>query len=499
MRVVVCSLVASLALIVGAGLAAAAAPTDPQAGSQQILTIMRVPEAIDLLGKPLADVPVLVADTGIDLTHPDLQPRLFSLPTAVPAPDPDGVGNLGNVAVGAAGWDLLGTNAPPNLAGDADPDDPIGGSGHGTAVAGVLGAAWNNGAGGAGVAPNARFVALRTCWDGDQCYQYVQAAAIDWAAARGAKVASFSWLSGPLENGLRDAILNHPEMLFVTIPSGNGFDGDVTGDTPQPCALNAPNVLCVSTSSPTDGTDCGGWSASLVDVAVPTRNSITTLKDGSFGPTDCATSFAAPAAAGIATILFGLDPGATGADVRNAIVDSARTVPDWSGKSVSGGIVDAAAAVRLFQDRRGIATPGGGTQPPPPSPPPPPAEAGTIDVAASAVDTSSRGRFLVRFTVTSTGPANVVVVLQRALPGRKVKGVCKAPSRANRGRPACRRWVQVERRTTTSTEATQRIAVSARGRNGKRRPAGTYRVLVRSLGTDGSVSPQRVAFTGAFA
>lgn len=338
--------------------AVAAAPTDPQAASQQPLQLMHVGQALDQIARPLADVPVLVADTGLDLDHPDIAPRLYSLPAPVAAPNPDGVPDPGTVQAGRAGWDLIGNdNHHGRLKPDDDPNIPEGSSDHGTLVAGLLGGAWNNGQGGAGVAPNARFVPLRTCWDNDECFQYVQGAAIDWAAERGIRVASFSWLSGPIEDSLRNAIVNHPEVLFVTIPSGNApvaEDADA-GETPMPCGLDAANVLCVSTSAPDDGLDCGAFGARSVDVAVPTQNSITTVNGGGFGPTGCATSFAAPTAAGLATILFGIDPTARPADVRSAIVDSARRSPAWAGKSVSGGVADAAAAVALFQQRRGIA------------------------------------------------------------------------------------------------------------------------------------------------
>src|SRR3954453_15177866 len=129
-------------------------------------------------------------------------------------------------------------------------------------AAGVLVAAWNNGAGGAREAPNARFVALRPCWGDDQCYQYVQAAAFNWAADRGARVVSMSYLedSDPAnqEEGFADAITSHPNVLFVAIPSGNGPTYDVEDPVaqqnnsgsafpPWPCSLNAPNVLCVTT------------------------------------------------------------------------------------------------------------------------------------------------------------------------------------------------------------------------------------------------------------
>src|SRR4051812_40317751 len=55
----------ALALAVCAAITLAAAPGDPQAASQQPLTIMRVGDALDRIGPALQDVPVLVADTGL--------------------------------------------------------------------------------------------------------------------------------------------------------------------------------------------------------------------------------------------------------------------------------------------------------------------------------------------------------------------------------------------------------------------------------------------------
>jgi hypothetical protein len=363
--------VTSLAVLLAVHCASAvgAAPSDPSAAGQEPLKIMRVGEALDHVGPALSDITVLTADTGLALQHPDIAPRLFAMPQDTPAPDPDGTGNPGTVMAGKPGWDLLGTDGPPALMPDADPSDSAPDGGHGTNVAGILGAAWNHGQGGAGVAPNARFLALRTCWGNDQCYEYVQASAFNWAADRGVRVVSMSWLSGtPIENDLAAAITSHPNVLFVAIPSGNGGAcdadgqpgapgtcGDVDANTPpMPCALNAPNVVCVTTATPSDGLDCGAYGHNSVDVAVPTQNNVTTTRDGGYTPTGCATSFAAPTLAGLATILFGIDPTASAADVRAAIVDSARKVPAFDGKSVSGGIADALAAVDLFQSRRGI-------------------------------------------------------------------------------------------------------------------------------------------------
>jgi hypothetical protein len=479
-RTVVSALAAGLLAIPAA--AHAAAPTDPQAGSQQPLQIMRVGEALDLAGRPLQDIPVLVADTGLDLDHPDIQPRLFNLPAPVPAPDPDGVGNLGNVPAGTGGWDLIGTTAPPNLQPDADPNHPAGTDAHGTLVAGVLGAAWNNGQGGAGVAPNARFIPLRTCWPADGCYQYVQASAVSWAADRGARVASFSWLvdgNDNIEAGFRDAMKNATNTLFVTIPSGNGFDGDIDGTGPMPCNLDAPNVLCVSTSSPTDGTDCGGYGKNTVDVAVPTQNSVTTANGGGFTPTGCATSFAAPTAAGVATILFGIDPTASPADVKAAIVDSARKVPSWDGKSQSGGIIDAAAAVALFQQRRGIPNgsgqngtpPPGGTQTPiPPTPPTTPGKDTTAPKLSSL--SLKKGKLTLRLDEK----AKVTVTVQRQTRNKKRRLV----------------WITVTTSAKSLPKGTSTLTVSA----GKKPKRGRYRALVQAKDAAGNKSrTQTVSFS----
>ncbi len=421
----------------------AAAPTDPQAASQQPLQQMHVGQALDLIARPLADVPVMVADTGLEWSNPDINPRLWRTPADSQVADPDN-DRVRTVPAGSIGWDFIGgANSGRSTRPDIDPHDPDGGSGHGTATAGLLGAAWNNGIGSAGVAPNARFLAARTCWDGDLCYEHIQGAAIDWAAGLGVRVVSFSWLSGPLDadSPLRKAIVDHPDVLFVTIPSGNApaaEDADA-GETPMPCGLDAANVLCVSTSAPDDGLDCGAYGATSVDVAVPTQGNYTT-RNGftlggpvSQGPIACATSWAAPTAAGLATILFGIDPIARPADVRAAIVDSARRVPAWQGKSVGGGVADAAAAVALFQQRRGIA----GTTPPP--------------VVTPPGDSPRRGPVI--------RPGSQDLVRPRVLAFRATGAVAR--SRSN-----CRRRRECGSSSSAAATGASRAAAAARRRDG---------------------------------
>ena len=334
---------------------AAASPTgkqgDPMASQQQPLKILRVGPAVRRAGH-LRQVKVMIPDTGLDLDHPDLRSRLYSLRKPTRAPNQGGFPNV-TIPKGKHGYDMIGNDCnPANENPDLNPNHPPGCSDHGTAVAGILGAAWNNGVGGHGVAPNARFIAMRSCWDDDQCYDHIEPPAMQWAADRGARVISLSWLED--KNPKLNRVVKHnPKVLFVTIPSGNGgaFNADPTH--PQPCSVGLPNIICVSVSSPNDGIDCAAFGKKVVDVAVPTENSVTTRNGGGFGGTGCATSFASPTVAGLATILFGIAPHASGAAIKKAIIDGARPVNAWKGKSVSGGIVNAKRSVQLIKKRFG--------------------------------------------------------------------------------------------------------------------------------------------------
>lgn len=92
----------------------------------------------DVLNTKLPEVVVAVIDTGVDYTNPDLADVMWENP-----------GNIG--LEGEHGYDVA----------DHDPDPMDDFDGHGTHVAGIIAARANNHEGGAGVAPNAKIMALR--------------------------------------------------------------------------------------------------------------------------------------------------------------------------------------------------------------------------------------------------------------------------------------------------------------------------------------------------
>lgn len=119
-------------------------PTDPAYIYQWHYPAINLPQAWDVTTGS-ADVVVAVIDSGVFLSHPDLQGQLL------------------------AGYDFISVESYANDGDgiDPDPDDPgdsihLGGSSwHGTHVSGIVAAAMDNGEGGVGVAPAARVMPLR--------------------------------------------------------------------------------------------------------------------------------------------------------------------------------------------------------------------------------------------------------------------------------------------------------------------------------------------------
>src|SRR2546426_1326849 len=97
-------------------------------------------------------VTVAVIDTGIDTGHPDLAPNIWINPGEnCPGCRNDGIDNDHNGYVDDwRGWDFINND-----------NNPFDDNGHGTHVAGTIGAVGNNGIGVAGVSWNVRLMALK--------------------------------------------------------------------------------------------------------------------------------------------------------------------------------------------------------------------------------------------------------------------------------------------------------------------------------------------------
>jgi subtilisin family serine protease len=206
-----------------------------------------------------SDVVVAVVDSGIDYNHPDLAANVWRNPGETT----DGVDNDGNGYVDdVRGWDFVGN--------DASPMDL---NGHGTHVAGTIGARGNNGAGMVGVNWRVKLMALRA---GNAAGNLTNADIVDafaYACAEGARVINGSF-GGPNNSwAIRDAISACPQALFVFAAGNGGSDGlgdDNDDGATYPCSFTAANILCVAATGRDDQlTAFSNYGTTSVDLAAP--------------------------------------------------------------------------------------------------------------------------------------------------------------------------------------------------------------------------------------
>ena len=184
------------------------------------------------------DVRVGVVDTGIAASHPDLQDNLV-------------VADARNFV------EEVGITDPAHW------NDEMG---HGTHVAGTIGARGNNGVGVAGVNWRVGMVPARAFDMWGSAEDSWIADAMGWAAQRSRVVnASF----GSTNPTLMDAVIaQYPNTLFVAAAGNDAVNVDSTPG--YPCAINRPNVLCVAAlDSSNELADFSNFGAASVDLGAP--------------------------------------------------------------------------------------------------------------------------------------------------------------------------------------------------------------------------------------
>lgn len=308
-----------------------AVPNDPRAGEQWALDAIQAPVAWDV---PLAaPVTVAVIDTGVDLTHPDLAPAAWTNPAEVPGNgiDDDGNGYVDDVH----GWDFLHDDGSIF-------DDP-GEDAHGTHVAGIVAAGRNDGFGVAGVAGNARIMALKFVGGGGGTASDA-ITAIRYARDNGARVVNASF-GGPYSQALCDAVAE-AAVSGVIVVAAAGNDGvDIDGSPRVPAMCPEASVISVAASTAADGlAPFSNRGVVGVDLAAPGEFILSTVPGGGHD-TWSGTSMATPHVAATAALVVGQNPALTPAQVHQTIMDSADRVPGLTGATATGARLDVARAL----------------------------------------------------------------------------------------------------------------------------------------------------------
>jgi subtilisin family serine protease len=320
--------------------ARARAATEPRQGEQWAIaagSVLDLPGAWQLAQG--AGVTVAIIDSGARLEHADLAPNIWINFDEVPGnrADDDNNGYVDDVH----GVDLSSSRPGQNL------DD---GYGHGTHVAGIVGAARNS-RGVVGVAPRAKLMIVRVLDDRGAGTTGSVADGIRYAAANGARVINLS-LSGSERDPRLVAAVQAADAANVLLVASAGNDGvDIDSKPAYPAALPAPNLLAVASTDPDSGrgiSDFSNYGRLAVQVAAPGAQILSTASDGSF-VLKSGTSMAAPIVAGVAALAASVNPSISATDLRALLTQNATR----SNLRVSSGYVDALNTVLAASGARG--------------------------------------------------------------------------------------------------------------------------------------------------
>lgn len=296
---------------------------------------INAPEAWNIATGSAATI-VAVIDTGVDYTHTDLASNIWANPGEVAGngKDDDGNGYVDDIR----GWNFVSNN-----------NNPMDDNGHGTHVSGIIGARANNG-GVVGVNWNVKIMPLKFLDASGSGSLSNAIKALNYAVAKGARISNNSWGGGGYDSALNNAINNARSQghIFVAAAGNGGADGigDNNDITPSyPASYNLDNVISVAAVDRYGNlASFSNYGATSVDLAAPGVSILSTVRSGGYA-TYSGTSMATPFVAGVAALVWSQNPMWSYSQVRQRLLDTVSPLASLAGKTATGGMVNAFAAV----------------------------------------------------------------------------------------------------------------------------------------------------------
>jgi len=283
------------------------------------------------------DVIVAVLDSGIAYRHEDLQANMWVNRLEIPD---NGIDDDQNGYVD----DVYGIDT---YAHTSDPDDALG---HGTHVAGIIGAMGNNGIGVTGINWKVQLLSCRFLgpWGygsisgAIECLEYVKAL---YDRGENIVITNNSWGFTGFSQLLYDVVADQRDILMVAAAGNNWRDND---ELPySPASLPLPNVIAVASTDHNDGkAPSSSFGRRSVHVGAPGVDILSTLPEYThWGASDygylSGTSMAAPQVAGIAALIKAAEPKRNFVDIRNLILSGGERISALEGITVTGRRVNA--------------------------------------------------------------------------------------------------------------------------------------------------------------
>ena len=195
-----------------------------------------------------SSVVVAVLDTGVKYDQEDLATNMWN----------------GGASFPNHGFDFVNN--------DNDPKDL---NGHGTHIAGVIGASGNNNLGATGVCWKASIMAVRVLDAAGSGTTAEIIQGINFAVSHGAKVINMSFGGGGIDPALSDAVTNAQthDVVIVVAAGNDGVNNDLSGNATFPCNFTQPNLICVAALDQSYALpNFSNWGATSVDVGAPGTN-----------------------------------------------------------------------------------------------------------------------------------------------------------------------------------------------------------------------------------
>ncbi len=283
-----------------------------------------------------------IIDEGYMYTHEDLALNAGTNPYEIAGNGIDDDGN--GLKDDVYGWDFAGNN---NTVFDGVGDD------HGTHVAGTIGAVGGNRKGVAGVVWNVKLLNAKFLGStGGSTANAIKA--VDYFTnlkKKGLNIVATnnSWGGGGYSQGLKDAIdrAAAENILFIAAAGNSGTNNDVTASYPS--GYNSSNIIAVASITSIGGlSSFSQFGATTVDIGAPGSSVLSTVPKSSKGKiisayaTYSGTSMATPHVTGAVALYSSINPGATAAQIKSAILNAATATPSLSGKCVTGGRLNVA-------------------------------------------------------------------------------------------------------------------------------------------------------------
>jgi subtilisin family serine protease len=284
---------------------------------------IHAPQAWDVLNSA-SNIVVAVLDSGIRATHEDLAANMWVNPID-----------------GGHGFNAFtGTN---------DPSDDYG---HGTLIAGVLGAVGNNGKGFAGVIWKVQMMSCKCLNNAGKGSDSTVMECIDYARTNGARVMNMSLSAPGVSAAVSNAIVAAQNAGIIIVAASG--DGSQFGPHPNvdlvplreyPACYPMDNIISVAYTSRTDalGTySCVG--PTMVDLAAPGQEISSTAFDSDtsyFISTSTfylsGSSFAAPMVSGACALMLAKYPSENYQQIIARIFKATDPLPSLAGQCVTGG------------------------------------------------------------------------------------------------------------------------------------------------------------------